>query len=225
VFLYFDKRSNLLSFFEECAGQKRHSPRPCWRLDAVRFALQYPSARLARRRLLGDRDFVLAAVAQYGGVLCAADARFKSDRDVVLAAVAQNGVALQHADASLRRDRDVVLAAVTAGNLWWALGYADKSLKSDREVVMAAVTQDGEALYYADESLWSDPRPLGCSCMVSAIRERRFLYAAIVVHAAQEAILSDDLSCASLLLKCRRLISRSPPDDDAAASWKEMRGR
>eukprot|EP00634_Sargassococcus_sp_CCMP2135_P010490 CAMPEP_0198649704 /NCGR_PEP_ID=MMETSP1467-20131203/4447_1 /TAXON_ID=1462469 /ORGANISM="unid. sp., Strain CCMP2135" /LENGTH=206 /DNA_ID=CAMNT_0044385501 /DNA_START=14 /DNA_END=630 /DNA_ORIENTATION=- len=163
VWLYFEEPPHLTphASFEECAGQNRHSSRPCWRLDAahhirslIGYAGPYASTTLTRSKLLGDRDVVLAAVAQNGNMLYHADESFKRDRDVVMVAVAQYGGALVCADESLKRDRDVVLAAVAKEG--WALDYADASLKHDGGVVLAAVANTGWALKYADGSLKRD---------------------------------------------------------------------
>ena len=80
--------------------------------------------------------------------------KLRGDREIVLAAVAQDGCALHHAAAELRGDREVVLAAVAQnGN---ALRSAAAELKGDREFVLAAVAQDGRALGYAAAELRDD---------------------------------------------------------------------
>jgi len=101
------------------------------------------------RRLLADRDFLLAAVdddyryerseGEDDGLLQHADQRFRRDRRVVLAAVARTGRDLQYVAESFKSDKDIVIAAVKQCGL--ALELADASLKCDNEVVLVAVVQ------------------------------------------------------------------------------------
>eukprot|EP01051_Picozoa_sp_SAG22_P020497 SAG22_NODE_4161_length_1362_cov_19.376880_3_plen_253_part_01 len=104
----------------------------------------------AAAELQGDREVVLAAVAQDGGALVYAAEGLRGDREVVLAAVAQDGGALGHAAEGLRGDREVVLAAVAqyGQSAGLVLEHAAAELQGDREVVLAAVAQDGGALVY-----------------------------------------------------------------------------
>jgi len=72
------------------------------------------------------------------------------NKQQVLARVAQNGDELRHASEELKRDRTVVMAAVTqngdvSGD---TLEYASDEFKNDKAVVMAAVTRWGTALQY-----------------------------------------------------------------------------
>ncbi len=96
---------------------------------------------------------LLAAVQQNGQALGCAAESLKADRDFVLAAVQQYGWgwALEYAAESLKADRDFVLAAVQQNGQ--ALAYADESLKANRDFVLAAVQQNGQALEYPDERL------------------------------------------------------------------------
>ena len=84
----------------------RFSPLRCWQ-----FRWADVDLRLAPRRLLRDKGFVLALVSHNGDALYYADASLKSDKDVVLAAVKKSGCALHYANASFRRDKNIVLAA------------------------------------------------------------------------------------------------------------------
>ena len=59
----------------------------------------------AAAELRGDREIVLAAVAQDGNALWYAEAELKGDREIVLAAVAQHGNALRYAAAELNCHR------------------------------------------------------------------------------------------------------------------------
>ncbi|MEO1172296.1 MAG: DUF4116 domain-containing protein, partial [Myxococcota bacterium] len=86
--IYFDKKPALPrpSSFEECAGQNRHSPRPCWRLDA--FALVFAWCQLSEtKKLFRDRGVVLAAVRKSYYALNVADDSLKRDREIVVPAV------------------------------------------------------------------------------------------------------------------------------------------
>mmetsp|Transcript_4654 Transcript_4654/g.14537 ORF Transcript_4654/g.14537 Transcript_4654/m.14537 type:complete len:234 (+) Transcript_4654:40-741(+) len=96
--------------------------------------------RMLAPRLWTCREFVRAAVSQFGRSLRYADARLKSDRGIVLRAVARHVSAFQ---------------------------FAHEILKSDRDFVLAAVAQSGEARRQADEPTchllpaapWSSSRP------------------------------------------------------------------
>ena len=117
------------------------------------FALE--ACRALGRRLLQDRDFVLARTAKRGRTaLNDADESFKCHHDVILAAATQKGKALEDTDESLRRDRVVLLAAVERNGE--VLRYADVSFRRDREVVSAAVTSNGYSLKFTNYSLRSD---------------------------------------------------------------------
>ena len=104
-----------------------------------------------------EKQRMLERVAQHGGALQYA-AELQGDREIVLAAVAQAGNALQFAAAELKGDREIVLAAVAQNG--HALEYAAAELKGDREIVLVAVAQDGFALQYAVAELRSH-RALG----------------------------------------------------------------
>ena len=85
--------------------------------------------------------------------LCAlkfASANLKGDKELVLAAVAQKGVVLRYASEDLKGDKELVLAAVMQDG--YALDYASEDLKCHKEVVLVAVTQNGGALKYASET-------------------------------------------------------------------------
>ena len=70
-----------------------------------RVAASGIALRLAHgTQVQGEREIVLAAVAQYGKALRSAAAELKGDREVVLAAVAQDGNALEYAAAELKGD-------------------------------------------------------------------------------------------------------------------------
>ena len=108
----------------------------------------------ASLELQADKEVVLAAVAQCGLSLTYASLQLQADKEVVLAAVTQYGSALVHASRQLRADKEVVLAAVA--QCGWALDYASRQLRADKEVVLAAVTQDGSALDLASLELRAD---------------------------------------------------------------------
>ena len=115
-------------------------------------------ARLASapENVKADKDCVLAAVNQCGGLLRIAVLPLKANREVVLAAVQQDGHALQHAAEALKEDRAIVMTAVERCGM--ALRHAAESLKADHEVVMAAVKQDGHAFQYAGASMRGSPQ-------------------------------------------------------------------
>ena len=77
-----------------------------------------------------------------------------SDKEFVLAAVTEYGYSLENAHEDLKKDREVVLAAVTQDGS--TLRYAHEDLRNDREIVLAAVTQDGNALKFAHDNLKND---------------------------------------------------------------------
>ena len=95
---------------------------------------------------------------QNGCALKYASNELLGDHEFILAAVKQNGCALQYASKELQSDREIVLAALAS--FGGALQFADHSLRCDRGAVLAAMLQDESALRYADESLQSDQRLL-----------------------------------------------------------------
>ena len=109
----------------------------------------------ASLELRADRNVVLAAVRQAGGLAIAyASPGLQADREIVLEAVRQNGDALQYASRELWADREVLLEAVRQNGD--ALRYASAELQADREVLLEAVRQNGDALRYASAELWAD---------------------------------------------------------------------
>jgi hypothetical protein len=74
--------------------------------------------------------------------------KLMSDRELVLAAVRIDGDALEQASEELQDDREVVIAAGACG-----LRHASLAMRGDEGVVMAAVAEDGTALQYASEEL------------------------------------------------------------------------
>ena len=109
----------------------------------------------ASLELRADRNVVLAAVRQAGGLAIAyASPGLQADREIVLEAVRQNGDALQYASTELWADREVLLEAVRQNGD--ALQYASTELQADREVLLEAVRQNGDALRYASAELWAD---------------------------------------------------------------------
>jgi hypothetical protein len=77
-----------------------------------------------------------------------------SNKEFVLAAVTQYGMALQYSHDNFKNDKEIVLAAVTQnGN---ALSYSHDNLKRDMEIVLAAVIQNGGSLYCAHDDLKND---------------------------------------------------------------------
>jgi hypothetical protein len=77
-----------------------------------------------------------------------------SNKEFVLAAVTQYGMALQFAHDDLKQDMEIVLAAVTQhGNSLW---YAHDDLKKDRVIVLEVVMQNGGSLYCAHDDLKND---------------------------------------------------------------------
>jgi len=76
---------------------------------------------------------------------------FKSDKEFIVAAVKQYGSALKYASDALKSDREIVLTAVKQdGN---ALQFASDTLKSDTEIVLTAYNQNVNALHYASDTL------------------------------------------------------------------------
>jgi hypothetical protein len=102
-----------------------------------------------------EKQRVLDRVEGGGRALWSAPAELRGDRDIVLAAVAQDGNNLKYAAAELKRDREVVLAAVTRNGR--ALGSAAAELRGDREIVLTAVVQDRMALRCVPAELHRHP--------------------------------------------------------------------
>ena len=84
----------------------------------------------------GDKEVVLAAVAQNGCALAYVSPELK-DRNVVLVAVKQNGCAFQYADDQFKNDRDIALVALTEYGL--QLSEVGAELQDNFDVVLAAV--------------------------------------------------------------------------------------
>ena len=124
----------------------------------------------ASLELRADRNVVLAAVRQAGGLAIAyASPGLQADREIVLEAVRQNGDALQYASTELQADREVLLEAVRQNGD--ALRYASAELWADREVVLEAVRQNGDhdALRYASTELRADI----CEVLLEGGRENK----------------------------------------------------
>jgi hypothetical protein len=104
--------------------------------------------------LLSNKDFILAAVKEYGYALRYASSALQADRELVLEAVKLNGTALYYASPTLKADREVMLEAVKQNG--YVLYYASAAIQADRKIVLEAVKQNGEALYYASPALQAD---------------------------------------------------------------------
>ena len=101
------------------------------------------------------RDEALEAIKEDGNELQHASLELRADRNVVLAAVRQaGGLAIAYASPGLQADREIVLEAVRQNGD--ALQYASTELQADREVLLEAVRQNGDALRYASAELWAD---------------------------------------------------------------------
>ena len=109
----------------------------------------------ASEELWGDREFVLAAVANNGYALQYASEELWADREVVLAAVANNGLALRFASEELRADREFVLAAV-AMNVDKLVHWVNDDWWLDREFVLRVVERSGSCLEYVRGDLRFD---------------------------------------------------------------------
>merc|ERR1712232_102231 len=73
--------------------------------------------------------------------------RMKGDRELCMAAVAQAGHQLEFVSEELKGDREVCMAAVAQD--WHTLQHCSGEMKGDRELCMAAITQNYHALVYA----------------------------------------------------------------------------
>jgi len=101
-----------------------------------------------------NRDFMLKAVKENGGVLEYASEDLRSDREVILEAVKNHGSALQYASEDIRVDKEIVLEAVKKDGC--ALEYASEDIRADKEIVLEAVKKNGWALEYASRDLRAD---------------------------------------------------------------------
>eukprot|EP00964_Phaeocystis_antarctica_P152590 scaffold120554_cov30-Phaeocystis_antarctica.AAC.1 len=113
----------------------------------------------ASLELRADRNVVLAAVRQAGGLAIAyASPGLQADREIVLEAVRQNGDALRYASAELWADREGVLEAVRQNGDHDALRYASTELRADIcEVLLEGGRENkGQALLFASRELWAD---------------------------------------------------------------------
>eukprot|EP01052_Picozoa_sp_SAG31_P040868 SAG31_NODE_6037_length_2197_cov_6.700191_1_plen_312_part_10 len=133
-----------------------------------------------------DREFVLGAVAQYGGALAYVQLEeLLGDRDIVLAAVAKDGLALHYAAEALLGDHEIVLTAVAKNGM--ALQYAVDELRCDPQIVLTAVAQDSRALNYAGmELVYGDDVPLEFQSLreeISRLKSQKFMLDALAQSA------------------------------------------
>merc|ERR1711966_205981 len=99
---------------------------------------------------------VLTAVKQNVHVLKNARKKLRGNREFMLQAVRENGLALQYASQDLRGDYEIVLCALEKdGN---ALEYAANALRMNAVIIAAACAQNPDAKTWAAESheVWSD---------------------------------------------------------------------
>ena len=83
---------------------------PISQKDILSTFLTNPSAfEFAPEELRGDKDFVLAAVAQNGLAFKFASQKLKGDKDFVLAAIEKSSSAFIYASQELKKDKDFVL--------------------------------------------------------------------------------------------------------------------
>jgi len=108
-------------------------------------------SRVAGRPGIGAGGGRTGWTCEIGNALQFASAELQGDREVVLAAVAENGFSLAYVSTEMRGDREVVLAAVARNG--GALQYASAELKADREVVVTALVQFEGALRWASVDL------------------------------------------------------------------------
>ena len=108
----------------------------------------------APEEIRGDREVVMAAVAESAWTLRYASEELRGDREVVMAAIALEGHALQHARDELKGDREVVMTAIAQDGM--ALEHAAEELRGDHEVVMTAMAENGWALQHATEEVRAD---------------------------------------------------------------------
>ena len=114
------------------------------------------------------RDEALEAIKEDGNELQHASLELRADRNVVLAAVRQaGGLAIAYASPGLQADREIVLEAVRQNGD--ALQYASTELQADREVLLEAVRQNGDALRYASTELRADI----CEVLLEGGRENK----------------------------------------------------
>jgi len=102
--------------------------------------------QFAASAIQSDKTIVLLAVGNKASALCHVPPWLAGDRQVVLAALAQDGRVLQMLCNTDRDDEQVVCAAVTAD--WRALEYASFRLRCDRGVVLCGVKMNGLALQF-----------------------------------------------------------------------------
>jgi hypothetical protein len=105
----------------------------------------------ASDKLKDDKEIVLAAVVNGRSALEFASDKLKDAKEIVLAAVTNDGKGLQYASDKLKDDKEIVLAAVA--DYVRALEFASDKLKDDGEIMLVAVKKDGSALKYASNNL------------------------------------------------------------------------
>ena len=143
-----------LKWFEEDTRDYEKVPKE-W-LDSKEFMLAAVTnygryLEYASDKLKDDKEIVLAAVVNGRSALEFASDKLKDDKEIVLAAVTNDGKGLQYASDKLKDDKEIVLAAVA--DYVRALEFASDKLKDDGEIMLVAVKKDGSALKYASNNL------------------------------------------------------------------------
>jgi hypothetical protein len=143
-----------LKWFEEDTRDYEKVPKE-W-LDSKEFMLAAVTnygryLEYASDKLKDDKEIVLAAVVNGRSALEFASDKLKDAKEIVLAAVTNDGNGLQYASDKLKDDKEIVLAAVA--DYVRALEFASDKLKDDGEIMLVAVKKDGSALKYASNNL------------------------------------------------------------------------
>ena len=113
----------------------------------------------ASARLRGDKEIILAAIAEGSPGRSKLPPELQDDREFVLECVqlAPNGSnAIDHASARLRGDKEIILAAARKWNSATVLNLASTELQDDREVVLHCVKIRGDAIKHASARLRGD---------------------------------------------------------------------
>ena len=119
------------------------------------FGKNPKSIKFASPALRSDKEFMLSLIEQNPEVIMMhAEPNLLGDRDFVLKAVALSGQTLRKASPALQNDSEIVEIAVCQDGL--ALSYASSELKNNRAIVSSAMNSNPRAFFHASPEIQED---------------------------------------------------------------------
>lgn len=102
-------------------------------------------------RLLGEKEFALAALGYSSDIYIYLSNKLRSDYDVCYAAVTRFGWVIEHFDGKYRSNKQICLAAAESSGD--SIQFMDRRMRGDYDVAMVAVTKYGDAIQYLTKDL------------------------------------------------------------------------